>query len=67
MTTNGHSHRDSNKIPRAPSSVHTRMSSKWPFQKMAETSKEDLLLGGGIRHVTGRRCITCTVNNFLLA
>jgi len=47
--------------------VHTRMSSKLPSQKMADTSKDELLLGGGKRHVIVRRCITCTVDKFLLA
>jgi len=41
--------------------VHTRMSSKLPSQKMADTSKDELLLGRGIRHVTVRRCITRTL------
>jgi len=31
------------------------------------TSRDELLLGGGIRHVTVRRCVMCTVNKFLLA
>ena len=47
--------------------VHTRMSSKLPYQKMADTSKDELPLGGGIRHITVHRCTTCTVNKFLLA
>ena len=34
---------------------------KLPSQKMADTSKDELLLDGGIRHVTVRRCITHTV------
>jgi len=29
--------------------------------------KDELLLGGGIRHVTVRRCIMRTINKFLLA
>jgi len=35
--------------------------------KMADTSKDELLLGGGIYHVAAHRCITRTVNKFLLA
>ena len=34
---------------------------KLPSQKMADSSKDELLLGGGICHVTVRRCITRTV------
>jgi len=40
---------------------------KLPSPKMADTSKDELLLSKGIRHVTVRRCITRTVNKFLLA
>jgi len=40
---------------------------KLPYPKMADTSKDELLLSKGIRHVTVRRCITRTVNKFLLA
>ena len=40
---------------------------KLPFQKLADTSKDELLLGGGIFHVTVCCGITRTVNKFLLA
>ena len=39
---------------------------KLPSQKMANASKDDLLLVGGIRHVTVRRCIRHTINKYLL-
>jgi len=32
--------------------LYTRMSSKLRSHKMADTSKDELLLGGGIRHLT---------------
>ena len=35
---------------------------KLPSQKMVDTSKDELLLGGGIRQVTVHHCITRTVN-----
>jgi len=35
-----------------PSLMHTRMSSKLPSQKMADTLKDKLLLGGGICRLT---------------
>jgi len=38
------------KIPQIPS-VATNVI-KLPFQKMADTSKDELLLGGGIHHIT---------------
>jgi len=47
-------------------SAHTDVI-KLPSQKMADTSRDELLLGGGIRHVTVRHCIMRTVNKFLLA
>jgi len=47
--------------------MHTRMSSKSASQKMADTSKDELLLGGGIRHIELRRSIMHTENKFLLA
>jgi len=40
---------------------------KLPSQKMAVTSKDELLLGAGIRYVAVHHCIMRTVNKFLLA
>ena len=39
---------------------------KIAIPKMADTSKDKLLLGGGIPHVAVCRCIRHTVNKFLL-
>jgi len=61
-------HRDTNKILEGILQISTVATNdlKLPSQKMADTSKDELLLGGGIHHVTVRRCITRTVNKFLL-
>jgi len=42
------------------------MSSKVPSQKMADTSKDELLLGGGICHLTATSQYHATENKFLL-
>ena len=40
---------------------------KITISQMADTSKDELLLGGGIRHLTATSHITRTVNKFVLA
>jgi len=47
-------HRDSNKIPRQETNhlQCTHKCHKITIPKMADTSKDELLLGGGIRHLT---------------
>ena len=61
----GHAkHRDTNKIPREYNHhfcAHMNVI-KITIPKIADTLKDELLLGGGICHVTVRRCITRTVN-----
>jgi len=44
-------HGGTNKIP-SECLVHKRISSKSPSHKMVDTSKDELLLGGEIRHLT---------------
>ena len=64
----GNCHRDTIKfleaIPQI-SSVATNVI-KLPSQKMVDTSKDKLLLGGGIRHVTVCRCIMRSLTHSVL-